>query len=162
HVWIHIFAVAGRVVTHGVSHDRRMILRTPNVELGVTSVAVVRVGIGFLPVVLAEMWLRKGDEHPNVVGGPEDLGKAEVRTRLAPVVVCIHEIDARSLQPRQSLLGPVVTGQRSIHLRVIQRYGTKEYAAGVEIEVTPIDPKLTEAKSLGQADIQHPVVRVTQ
>ena len=37
-------------------------------------IAVVAVGIGRLPVVMAEVRLGEGDEHAHIIGGPQDLG----------------------------------------------------------------------------------------
>ena len=104
HVRVHVLAVAGGVVAHGVEHDRRMVLRGAHVELGVAGVAVVLVGVGRLPVVVAEVRLGEGDEHPHVVRGPQDLREAQVGARLAAVVVRVDEVDAEALQAQQALL----------------------------------------------------------
>ena len=48
HVRVHVLAVAGGVVAHGVHHDRRMVLRGAHIELRVPGIAVVPVGVGRL------------------------------------------------------------------------------------------------------------------
>jgi len=55
-----------------------MVLCGPNVELRMAGVAVVAVGVGRLPLIVAKMRLREGDEHPHVIGGPQKLGEAQM------------------------------------------------------------------------------------
>ena len=47
--------------------------------------------------------------------------EAQVRARLATVVMRVNEIDADPLQPQQALLGPRVAGRRGADLGVVQR-----------------------------------------
>ncbi len=61
-------------------------------------VAVALVGVGGLPVVVAEVGLGEGHQHADVVGGAEDLLEAEMGAGLAAVVVGVDEVDAEALE----------------------------------------------------------------
>ena len=95
HVRVHVFVVPGCIVARGVHHDRRMVLGGTHVEFRVPGVSVVLVGIGRPPLVLAEMGLGKGYEHPYVIRGSQDLRKPQVGARLAAIIVSVDEIDAK-------------------------------------------------------------------
>ena len=142
-------------MAHRVDHDRRMVLRDAHVELRVPGVAVVLVGVGRLPVVVAEVRLREGDEHPHVVRRPQDLREAQVRARLAAVVVRVDEVDAEALEPQQALPRRLVVRQRGPDLGIVQRHGGEEDAGAVEVEVPAVDPELAEAEAHGMAGVQH-------
>ena len=116
-VRVHVLVVAGGVVAHRVEDDRRMVAGGADVERGVAGVAVGRVGVGRLPVVVAEVRLGERDEHAHVVRRPEDLREAQVGAGLAAVVVRVDEVDAEALEPLQALAGRVVAGQRRADLR---------------------------------------------
>ena len=92
-----------------------MVPRHADVEPGVVGVAVLFRGGGHLPIVLGEMGLREGHQHPHVVRRAEDLLEAEVASRLAAIVMGVDEIDADPFQPQQALLGPVVAGRQGAH-----------------------------------------------
>ena len=105
-VGVHVLVVAGRVVAHGVGHDRRMVLGRADVELGMPGVAVGPIGVGGLPVVMGEVRLRERHEHPHVVRRPQDLREAHVGTRLAAIVVRVDEVDAEALEALHGLPRP--------------------------------------------------------
>jgi len=65
HIGVHVLAVAGAIVAHGVKHDRRVIPGYVGVESGVLRVAVGLVGIGRGPFVMAEVGLRKERRTPS-------------------------------------------------------------------------------------------------
>jgi hypothetical protein len=139
-----------------------MSLRHAHIESGVARVAVLAVGVGSFPVVMAEMRLGQGDEHPRVVRGPQDLLKAQVRARLAAVVVRVDEVDAEALETLQALAGRAVGGPRGADVGVIQRDGRQEDAGPVELEVAAFDPELAEPEGPVLGGIQHPAPRVEQ
>ena len=120
---VHVFAVAGGVVTHGVHDDGWVILCDADVELSVLGVAVCEIGIGGIPLVMREVRLREGDQHAEVVGGTEDFGKAQVVTRLAAVIVRINEVDAEALEAANAFLCTVVCRPGRTDLSVIERHG---------------------------------------
>ena len=162
HVRVHVLAVAGGVVAHRVHHDRRMVLGRADVELRMAGVAVVPVGVGGLPLVVTEVRLREGDEHPHVVRRPQDLREAQVRAGLAAVVVGVDEIDAEALEALQALAGGVIGGQRRSDLGVVQRQSAEKDAGAVEVEIPALDPELAKAEAHRPADIQHPAPGVQQ
>ena len=109
-VGIHVLAVTGRVVAHGVEDDRGMVLGLADVELGMPQISVVAIGFGRLPLVVAEVRLGEGDEHADVVRGPEDLREAQMGTRLAAIVVSVDEVDAEAFESLQAFAHGLVTG----------------------------------------------------
>ena len=123
HVRIHVLLVPGRVVAHRVGDNGRMILRHADIELRVTRVTVGLVGVRGFPIVMAEVRLRQCDEHSNIVRGAQDFLEAEMRTRLAAIIVRIDEVDSDALEPLQAFPCAIVSRQRSAHLRVVQRDG---------------------------------------
>ena len=162
HVRVHVLVVPGGVVAHGVEDHARMAPRHADVEVRMLGVAVLLLSGGHLPVVLGEMRLGEGHQHPHVVGGPQNLLEAEVRARLAAVVVRVDEVDADPLQPQQALLGPLVAGRRSAHLGIVQRQGREEDSGAVEVEVPAVDPQLAETETHRQGGVQHVVSVVGQ
>ncbi len=121
-----------------------MVLGGAHVEFRMAGIAVIAVGVGGLPLVVTEMRLRERDEHPYVVRGPQNLGKAQVRARIAAVVVGVDKVDADALETLEALAGGVVGGERRAHAGIIHRQGTKEDARAVEVEVPAVDPQLAE------------------
>ncbi|MHC4286356.1 MAG: hypothetical protein ACYSWZ_25825, partial [Planctomycetota bacterium] len=146
HVWVHVLAIAGRVMAHGVEHDRRMIPGCPHIELGN--------GIGRFPFVLAKVRLRKGHEHSHIICCGQDLCKAQMCSRLAAVVVRIDEIDPEALKPLQTLPGCPVVRPGSSHLGIVQWNRGQKDAAAVQEEIPAVNPELTKTKTHGLADIQ--------
>jgi len=147
HVRVHVLVVPGRVVAHRVEDDGGVAPRHAHIEPGVVRVAVLLRGVGHLPVILGEMGLGEGHEHPHVVGRTEDLLEAQVRPRLAAVIVGVDEVDADPLQAEQALLGPGVAGRQRAHLGVVQRQGREEDPRAVEVEIPSVDPELAEAEA---------------
>src|SRR5262245_7175123 len=131
-----------------------MIFRNAHIKFGVARVAVRLVGIRRFPLILPEMRLRERDEHPFIVGRPENFGEAQMRARLAPVVVSVDEVDAKILEPFETLLGTLVSRPGGANLRVVERDRTQENATAVQIEVASVDPELTESETFGQSRIQ--------
>ena len=122
HQGVHVLVVTGGIVAHGVAHHRRMAPRHAHVERRVARVAVGLVGVRRLPVVGAEVRLRQRHQHPRVIRRAQDLREAQVRARLAAVVVGVNEIDPETLEAQQALLGRLVGRQRGAHLGVVQRH----------------------------------------
>jgi len=145
-VGVHVLAVAGGVVAHRVHHHGGVVLRHTHIERRVSRVAVRPVGILGIPVVLAEVRLRERDEHAHVVGGPQDLGEAQMGAWLAPVVVGVDGVDAPALESLHALPRAVVAGPRGPDLGVVEGQRTQEDARAVEVEVAAVDPELAEAE----------------
>src|SRR5262245_8351192 len=118
-----------------------MVLGPAYVELGVPPVAVGRIGILRLPLVVTEVRLGEGDEHPHIIRGPKDLGKTQVRPRLAAIVVGIYQVDPDRLEPLEALASTCVAGQRGADLSVVERDSAKEYASSVEVEIAAVNPE---------------------
>jgi hypothetical protein len=153
-VRVHVLGVARGIVAHGVEDHRRVAARDADVERGMPGVAVGLVRAGRFPIVVAEVRLGEGHQHPHVVGRPQDFGEAQVRAGLAAVVVRVDEIDPEALEPLQALAGPRVCRPRGTDLGVVQRHGRQEDAAAVQEEVPPVDPELAEAEARRQGDVQ--------
>ena len=132
-----------------------MVLRDADVELRVAGVAVGLVGVGRLPVVVAEMRLGERDEHAHVVGGPQDLREAQVRARLAAVVVRVDEVDAEALQPQQALLRRLVGRRRGADWALSSGTAERKMRRAVEVEVAAVDPELAEPEAHRQGRVQH-------
>ena len=101
------------------------------------------------------MRLGERDEHAHVVGGPQDLGEAQVRARLAAVVVGVNHVDAEALEPLQALAARLVTGQRGADQGIVERDGGQEDARAVQVEVAAVDPELAEPESHVEGGIEH-------
>jgi hypothetical protein len=63
HIRVHVLVVASGVVTHGIHHHGRMILRSARIEFCMARVAIGRVGVGGLPIVMAENAAGLGDTN---------------------------------------------------------------------------------------------------
>ena len=153
-VGVHVFVVAGGVVAGGVHHHGRMRPGDADVERRVLGIAIGPVGVGGLPVVIGKVRLRQRHQHPQVVGGPQDFLKSQVRARLATVVVRVHKVDAKALQAFQALSGSVVRGQGGPDLRVVQRHRTQEDAAPIQVEIPALDPEFAKPKRHRMGGIQ--------
>ena len=132
-----------------------MIPRHAHVSLGVPRVAVVLVRLGRLPVVMAEMRLREGHQHPHVIRRPQDFREAEVRARFAAIVVGVDEVDAETLQALQAFPRARVGGPCRAHLGVVQRHARQENAAAVQDKVAALNPKFAESEALLPSLIQN-------
>ena len=155
-VGVHVLVVAGRVVAHRIGDDRRMVLGRPHEDLGVLRVAVRAIGVGGLPVVLPEVRLREADEHPRIVGGPQDLREAEVRPGLAAVVVRVDEVDAEAAHPLHRLAGRLVRRRPRPDLAVVDRHGGEIEPGAVQVEVLTVDPEFAEAEPGRVGDVRRP------
>src|SRR3954447_12591813 len=128
-------------MAHGVEGHGRMIPRSASVKLRVAGVAIVRIRIGSRPLILAEMRLRKGDEHSFLIRRLENLREAQMRAGLTAVIMVVNEVDSKTLKPLQTFVRSVQRGPRRPHLGIIQRHGTKEDPAPVQIEIPALNPK---------------------
>ena len=79
---IHVFVITGCVVAHAVGDHSGMILGNANEEFRVPRISICPVGAFSFPVVMAEVWLRERDEHPDIVGRPQDLRKADIESQV--------------------------------------------------------------------------------
>ena len=79
------------------------------------ALAVGPIGVGRLPVVVAEMRLGERDQHASVIGGAQHFGVLEVRARLAAVVVGVNHIDAEGLESLEGLASGIVSGLGSAY-----------------------------------------------
>ncbi len=122
-VGVHVFLVARGVVAHRVQHDRWVVLRDAGVERGMARITVFLVGVGRLPIVMAEVRLRQRHQHACVVRGPEDLRKAQMRSRFAVVVVGVNEIDADTSESFEAFPRGLVGGKSRADVRVVERHG---------------------------------------
>src|SRR5579862_8271236 len=111
-----------------------MASRHMRVKRGMAGVAVVRVGIGSFPIVIAEMELREGNEHPGIVGRAQYFLEGKVRPRIAVVVVRINKIDAETLQAAEGLLRGVIRRACDAKRGVGDRHRGKMDAGPVEIK----------------------------
>src|SRR5262249_28586427 len=111
-----------------------------NVVGGVTSVTIGSIGVRGPPIIMAEMWLREGDEHSDVISGFENLFKTKVSSWFAAVVVRINEVDSKTLEPLHAFARACVGRKRGTDLRVIQRYGREKYSRTVQKEIATIYP----------------------
>src|ERR1051326_4578697 len=109
-----------------------MIPRGPRVERRVPGVAVVLVGVGRFPIVMAEMRLGEAHEHTYVVGGLENLSETQMRAGFAAVVVRVNVIDPKTFEALEGLASGVVSGERRANLRVVERHRRKKNARPVE------------------------------
>src|SRR5438034_5570201 len=98
-----------------------MILGGADVELGVAGIAIVLVGFGCLPVVMTEMGLGKGDQHPGIVCSLQDFRKAQMCSRLATVVMGVNKIDSEALEALKAFACGLVSCQRGANLGIVQR-----------------------------------------
>src|SRR3989304_187187 len=139
-----------------------MVLRGTDVEFRVAGIAVVLIGIGVLPIIVAKMRLGKGYEHPHVVRCPENLSKAPRRTRLTAVVVSIYEVDSKTFETLHTLPRSLVGRQGGGNLGVIKRHGGEKDAAAIQVEITSVDPELAEAEPHRKGRVQHLAACVEQ
>ena len=123
HGWIHVLVVTGGVVAHRIGDHGRMIAGDASIELGMAGVAVFLVGVGRFPVVMREVRLREGNQHSDVVGRSQDFREAQMRPRLAIVVVRIDKVDAEALEPEQTFPRRRVSGLCGADRGVVQRHG---------------------------------------
>ena len=92
---------------------------------------------------------------PHVIRRPQNLFEAQMVARLAAVVVCVNEIDPKTLQASHTLSGRVVVGPCGADLGVVQGNRREEDARAVEIEVPAIDPELSKSETHGKTGVQH-------
>ncbi len=105
-VGVHVLIVAGGVVAGAVEDHRGMAAGHPGIVCGMAGIAVIALGVGRLPVVMTEMRLGERHQHAHVVGRPEDLAVAQVRARIAIIVVRVHKVDTQALEPLERLARP--------------------------------------------------------
>ena len=126
---LHVFAVPGGVVAHGVKHDRRMVLGRADIEFRMARHSHCSGRHRGLPIVLAEMRLGERDEHAHVVRGAQNLRKTQVRARLTAIVVSVDAVDADAFEAQQALLRRRVSRRRGPDLGIVKRDAGEEYAA---------------------------------
>ena len=105
------------------------------------------------------MRLGKCHQHSGIVGGPQDLGEAQVRARLAAVVVRVNEVDAELLHPQHRLLRTLVRRGGGAHLCIVEGNRREIDPASIEIEIAAVDPEFAEAEPLGIRCVDDPVAR---
>src|SRR5258706_212188 len=110
-------------------------------------IPIVLVGVGRLPVVMAEVRLRQCDQHAGVICRLENLGEAQMRTWFATVVVSVNQVDADALEPFQRFARGLVGGKGRPNLRVIEWNSGEMDARTIKKKIPSLDPKLTEAKA---------------
>src|SRR5581483_7413626 len=99
------------------------------------------------PIVMTEMWLRKRDEHPLVVGRPEDFFEAQVRPGFAAIIMGVDKIDAEAFEPRQRFPCGRVSGERRADLGIIKRHGRQKNPGAIEIKVATSNPEFSKTKA---------------
>src|SRR5262249_1696288 len=81
--------------------------------------------------------------------------KADVRARLATVVMGVDEVDTEALQAFHGFARALVRRRAGADLGVVQRDGREVDARAIEEEIPAIDPELAEPEAHGIASIHH-------
>src|SRR5256885_14297100 len=92
------------------------------------------------------MRLSERDQHAHIVSGPKDLLEAQVRARLAIVIVRVNEIDPDPLEALQRFAGGGISRHAGANLRIVDRNGAEEDPRSIENKIPSVDPKLACAK----------------
>src|SRR6266850_497895 len=77
-----------------------------------------------------------------------------MRARLAPVVMSIDKVDPEGFQTLHAFVSGLVGGERGAYLGIIEWNRREKNARAVEVEVPPINPKLSEAEAHRPAHIE--------